>query len=70
MQVQDKMSSMSDWEEPYWLACQDLMSELIVDLLIQEDEAEHGPTHAPLIGTVLKQDNLKEGGQNLWQYLW
>lgn len=55
------------WGEPYWLACQDLVSELIVNLLIQEDQAEHGPAHAPLVGTVLKQDNFEEGGQNLGQ---
>ena len=34
-------------------------------LLIDEDEAEHGPTQAPLVGAVIEENNLKERLQDL-----
>lgn len=51
----------------YRLTGYDLMLQLIVDLLVQEDQYQHGPAHAPLIGAVLKQDYFKESGQDLGQ---
>jgi hypothetical protein len=54
---------------PYQLASNDAVLEFIVDLLIEEDEAEHGPAHTPLVGAVLKQDHLKECRQGLRQQL-
>lgn len=36
-------------------------------LLIDKNEAEHGPTEAPLVGAVLKQHNLKERRKKRWQ---
>ena len=53
----------------YRLTGYDLMLQLIVDLLVQEDQAQHWPAHAPLIGAVLKQNYLKQSGQDLWQQL-
>lgn len=53
----------------YWLAGNDAVLKFIVDLLVEEDEAEHGAAHAPLVGAVLKQDHFKEGGQGLRQQL-
>ena len=40
------------------------------DLLIDEDEAEHGPAEAPLIGAVLEQHYFKERRQQRRQQLW
>ncbi len=54
---------------PHRLASNDAVLEFIVDLLVEEDEAEHGAAHAPLVGAVLKQDHLKECGQGLRQQL-
>ena len=51
----------------YRLTGYDLMLQFVVDLLVQEDQAQHWPAHAPLIGAVFKQDYFKEGGQDLWQ---
>ena len=45
---------------PHRLASNDAALEFIVDLLVEEDEAEHGAAHTPLVGAVLKQDHLKE----------
>ena len=53
----------------YWLAGNDAVLKFIVDLLVEEDEAEHGAAHAPLVGAVLKQDHFKQGGQGLRQQL-
>ena len=50
---------------PYRQASNDPVLELIVDLFIEEDQAEHGPAHTPLVGAVVKQNNLKESGQGL-----
>lgn len=52
---------------PHRLASNDAVLEFIVDLLVEEDEAEHGAAHTPLIGAVLKQDHLKECRQGLRQ---
>ena len=49
----------------YRLACNDPVLELMIDLLIQQDQAEHGPAQTPLVGAVLKEDDLKQGGQGL-----
>ncbi len=53
----------------YRLTSNDPVLEFIINSLIQEDQAEHGPAHAPLIGAVLKQHHLKEGRQSLRQQL-
>ena len=55
------------WKKTYRLACDYAMSELMIDLLIQKDQADHRPAQAPLICAVFKQDKLKQGGQDLWQ---
>ena len=39
-------------------------------LFIEEDERKHRSTQAPLIGAVLKQSNLKQCRQNVWEQLW
>ena len=52
-----------------WLLQYDLLLQLLVDLLIYEDEAQHGPAQAPLVATLLKQDDLKKGLQDLGQQL-
>lgn len=39
------------------------------NLLVDEDEAEHGPAEAPLVGALLKQHNLKQCGQQRRQQL-
>ena len=40
------------------------------DLLIDEDETQHGTAEAPLVGTVLKQNYLKQRRQESRQQLW
>lgn len=54
---------------PHRLASNDAALEFIVDLLVEEDEAEHGAAHTPLVGAVLEQDHLKECRQGLRQQL-
>ena len=39
------------------------------NLLIDEDETEHGPAEAPLVGALLKQHDLKQCGQQRRQQL-
>lgn len=39
--------------------------EVIVNVLIDEDEAEHRPTQTPLIAALLKQHKLKQSLQEL-----
>ena len=47
----------------------DAMPEFVVDLFVDKDEAEHGSAQAPLIVALLKQHQLKQGGQQLRQQL-
>lgn len=46
------------------------MPEFVVDLFVDKDEAEHGSAQAPLVVALLKQHQLKQGGQQLGQQLW
>lgn len=39
--------------------------QVIVDCLIDQDKGQHGPTQAPLVAALLKQNNLKQSPQNL-----
>ena len=48
------------WRRPAdRLACNQPCFQLWVDLLVDEDEAQHGSTHAPLIAALLKKHHLE-----------
>mmetsp|Transcript_40315 Transcript_40315/g.104352 ORF Transcript_40315/g.104352 Transcript_40315/m.104352 type:complete len:379 (+) Transcript_40315:285-1421(+) len=47
------------------LAGDDLVLNVVVERLVDEDEAEHGPAEAPLVGALLKQHDLKQRAQDV-----